>query len=64
MNLMAGFKSYPTRTTIRGWDPSFNAITGLNGTGKSNILDAISFVLGLTDYKEVRLVYVYHNYTY
>ncbi|KAF8706721.1 Structural maintenance of chromosomes protein, partial [Rhizoctonia solani] len=49
-----GFKSYPTRTTIRGWDPSFNAITGLNGTGKSNILDAISFVLGLTDYKELR----------
>ncbi|CAE6414599.1 unnamed protein product [Rhizoctonia solani] len=52
--VIEGFKSYPTRTTIRGWDPSFNAITGLNGTGKSNILDAISFVLGLTDYKELR----------
>ncbi|KAG9124388.1 Structural maintenance of chromosomes protein 2, partial [Ceratobasidium sp. 392] len=52
--IIEGFKSYPSRTTITGWDPSFNAITGLNGTGKSNILDAISFVLGLTDYKELR----------
>ncbi|KAG8704817.1 Structural maintenance of chromosomes protein 2 [Ceratobasidium sp. 395] len=52
--VIEGFKSYPSRTTITGWDPSFNAITGLNGTGKSNILDAISFVLGLTDYKELR----------
>jgi structural maintenance of chromosome 2 len=30
------------------FDQLFNAITGLNGTGKSNILDAICFVLGLT----------------
>lgn len=56
-----GFKSYPARTTITGWDPSFNAITGLNGTGKSNILDAISFVLGLTDYKEVSVVFQKHS---
>ncbi|QRV81363.1 structural maintenance of chromosomes protein [Ceratobasidium sp. AG-Ba] len=52
--IIEGFKSYPVRTSITGWDPSFNAITGLNGTGKSNILDAISFVLGITDYKELR----------
>jgi len=31
----AGFKSYPVRTQITGWDPSFNAITGLNGSGMS-----------------------------
>lgn len=30
------------------FDPQFNAITGLNGSGKSNILDAICFVLGIT----------------
>jgi structural maintenance of chromosome 2 len=42
------------RTQITGWDSSFNAITGLNGTGKSNILDAISFVLGLTNMSTVR----------
>ncbi|KAI0034810.1 condensin complex subunit SMC2 [Vararia minispora EC-137] len=46
--IIEGFKSYPVRTQITGWDPSFNAITGLNGSGKSNILDAICFVLGLT----------------
>ncbi|KAJ4291843.1 Structural maintenance of chromosomes protein 2 [Kalmusia sp. IMI 367209] len=39
-------------TTSR--DSSFNAITGLNGSGKSNILDAICFVLGLTNLTSVR----------
>jgi structural maintenance of chromosome 2 len=46
--IIEGFKSYATRTVIKGFDPQFNAITGLNGSGKSNILDAILFVLGLT----------------
>ena len=35
-------------------DPTFNAITGLNGSGKSNILDAICFVLGITNLTTVR----------
>ncbi|PPQ65045.1 hypothetical protein CVT26_015741 [Gymnopilus dilepis] len=52
--IIEGFKSYPVRTQITGWDPSFNAITGLNGSGKSNILDAICFVLGITDWKQMR----------
>lgn len=39
---------------ITGWDPSFNAITGLNGSGKSNILDAICFVLGMTNVSSMR----------
>ncbi|KAI9609277.1 hypothetical protein H4Q26_007227 [Puccinia striiformis f. sp. tritici PST-130] len=46
--------SYPVRTTISGFDPSFNAVTGLNGSGKSNILDAICFVLGITNLSAVR----------
>lgn len=45
--ILEGFKSYANRTVISGWDPEFNAITGLNGSGKSNILDAICFVLGI-----------------
>ena len=49
-----GFKSYAARTVITGWDPSFNSITGLNGSGKSNILDAICFVLGITNMSTVR----------
>jgi predicted ATP-dependent endonuclease of OLD family len=52
--ILEGFKSYPVRTQITGWDSSFNAITGLNGSGKSNILDAICFVLGLTNMSSVR----------
>lgn len=49
-----GFKSYAVRTVISGWDESFNSITGLNGSGKSNILDAICFVLGITSMTTVR----------
>jgi chromosome segregation ATPase len=36
------------------FDPLFNAITGLNGSGKSNILDAICFVLGISNLSQVR----------
>jgi structural maintenance of chromosome 2 len=49
-----GFKSYPNRTVVSGFDPAFNAITGLNGSGKSNILDSICFVLGITNLSQVR----------
>lgn len=52
--LIEGFKSYVSRTQITNWDPQFNAITGLNGTGKSNILDAICFVLGITNLSQVK----------
>ena len=49
-----GFKSYATRTVVTGFDPFFNAITGLNGSGKSNILDSICFVLGISNLSQVR----------
>ncbi|KAI9096591.1 SMC2 protein [Phlyctochytrium arcticum] len=52
--IIEGFKSYATRTVISGWDPEFNAITGLNGSGKSNILDSICFVLGISTLSHVR----------
>ncbi|TPX52190.1 hypothetical protein SeMB42_g01613 [Synchytrium endobioticum] len=52
--IIDGFKSYATRTVISGWDSEFNAITGLNGSGKSNILDAICFVLGIANLTQVR----------
>ncbi|KZF25385.1 putative nuclear condensin complex subunit Smc2 [Xylona heveae TC161] len=52
--IIDGFKSYATRTVISGWDESFNSITGLNGSGKSNILDSICFVLGITNMSTVR----------
>ncbi|XP_051143191.1 structural maintenance of chromosomes protein 2-1-like [Andrographis paniculata] len=51
---LEGFKSYATRTVVPGFDPYFNAITGLNGSGKSNILDSICFVLGIVNLQQVR----------
>jgi structural maintenance of chromosome 2 len=55
--VIEGFKSYAVRTHISGWDPEFNAITGLNGSGKSNILDAICFVLGITNLSQVKKIF-------
>eukprot|EP00178_Gracilaria_changii_P013264 TRINITY_DN374_c0_g1_i1.p1 TRINITY_DN374_c0_g1~~TRINITY_DN374_c0_g1_i1.p1 ORF type:complete len:1218 (-),score=243.56 TRINITY_DN374_c0_g1_i1:9559-13212(-) len=52
--ILDGFKSYSTRTEVKDFDSSFNAITGLNGSGKSNILDSICFVLGITNLAQVR----------
>lgn len=52
--VIEGFKSYAQRTVVQGWDAQFNAITGLNGSGKSNILDAICFVLGINNLSQVR----------
>ena len=49
-----GFKSYGQRVQIDGFDPAFNAITGLNGSGKSNILDAICFLMGISNLSHVR----------
>lgn len=49
-----GFKSYAKRVQIVGFDPRFNAITGMNGTGKSNVLDAICFVLGISNLSQAR----------
>lgn len=43
-----------TNATPCSFDPHFNAITGLNGSGKSNILDSICFVLGITNLSQVR----------
>lgn len=48
-----GFKSYAVRTEVF-FDATFTAITGLNGSGKSNILDSICFVLGITNMTTLR----------
>ena len=52
--VLDGFKSYAHRTVVSGFDTQFNAITGFNGTGKSNILDSICFVLGISNLSQVR----------
>ncbi|KAG0419546.1 Structural maintenance of chromosomes protein 2-1, partial [Dictyocoela roeselum] len=49
-----GFKCYELRTKIY-FDKHFNCITGMNGSGKSNILDGIIFVLGIDSLKLLRV---------
>ncbi|KAI1727452.1 SMC proteins flexible hinge domain-containing protein [Ditylenchus destructor] len=49
-----GFKSYAQRQVVDNLDSQFNAITGLNGSGKSNILDSICFLLGISNLSQVR----------
>jgi len=52
--IIDGFKSYAGVTHIKGFDSQFNAVTGANGSGKSNILDAIWFVFGIQSLRLVR----------
>jgi AAA15 family ATPase/GTPase len=56
--IIDGFKSYGRRTEVNGFDREFNAITGLNGTGKSNILDSICFVLGISNLSHVNMLHI------
>ena len=51
-----GFKSYAQRVCLTNFDPGFNAITGLNGSGKSNILDSLCFVMGIKNLSAVSVV--------
>ncbi|CAI2338299.1 unnamed protein product [Caenorhabditis sp. 36 PRJEB53466] len=49
-----GFKSYQKSTEIEGFSNKFNAITGYNGSGKSNVLDSICFILGINKLDNIR----------
>lgn len=51
---ISGFKSYTTPVTM--YPTSFTAITGLNGTGKSTVLDALLFVLMKTNKLRIKKV--------
>eukprot|EP00166_Cyanidium_caldarium_P003139 ctg_3037.g592 len=44
---LENFKSYAGKVTVGPFPPGFSAVIGPNGGGKSNLMDAISFVLGL-----------------
>ncbi|UCG95407.1 MAG: AAA family ATPase [archaeon] len=50
---MQGFKSFPNKTALP-FPSGFNVICGANGSGKSNIVDALCFVLGIRSAKSIR----------
>jgi len=50
---LRGFKSFSERTVLR-LSPGLNVITGPNGTGKSNLIDAFRFVMGENSTRALR----------
>ncbi len=50
---LRGFKSFNNHTNLQ-FGSGFNCIAGANGSGKSNVLDALCFVLGRLSTKSIR----------
>ncbi|MFP3985234.1 MAG: AAA family ATPase, partial [Candidatus Bathyarchaeia archaeon] len=51
---LRGFKSFGSKTVAVTFDKGFTVITGPNGSGKTNIIDAILYVLGELSARRMR----------
>lgn len=63
---LKGFKSFGPKTATVTLDKGFTAVTGPNGSGKTNIADAVLFGLGELSARRLRAAslskLVYHGY--
>jgi chromosome segregation protein len=63
---LKGFKSFGSKTATVTLDKGFTAVTGPNGSGKTNIADAVLFGLGELSVRRMRAAslskLVYHGY--